>query len=110
MWQSLCSPPVSVMPRRSAHSIVARMTLLINLSAWANSWHAYAPRYVTECSAPARRQSYVSAGVEIDVPRRRVARDGEEIKLTPKEFELLAFLARHAGKVVTHKQILNAVW
>lgn len=48
--------------------------------------------------------------LEIDVPRRRVLRDGDEVKLTPKEFELLAFLARHAGKVVTHKQILNAVW
>jgi two-component system KDP operon response regulator KdpE len=33
-----------------------------------------------------------------------------EIKLTPKEFELLAFLARHAGRVVTHRQILTAVW
>ena len=49
-------------------------------------------------------------GLEIDVPRRHVARDGSEIKLTPKEFDLLAFLARHAGKVATHKQILNAVW
>ena len=48
--------------------------------------------------------------LEIDVPRRRVARDKEEVKLTPKEFELLALLARHAGKVVTHKQMLNAVW
>ncbi len=33
-----------------------------------------------------------------------------EVKLTPKEFELLSFLARHAGKVVTHRQILTAVW
>jgi two-component system KDP operon response regulator KdpE len=49
-------------------------------------------------------------GVEIDVPRRRVTRDDQEVKLTPKEFDLLAFLARHAGKVVTHKHILNAVW
>ena len=48
--------------------------------------------------------------LEIDVPRHRVVRDGEEVKLTPKEFDLLAFLARHAGKVVTHKHILNAVW
>ncbi len=32
------------------------------------------------------------------------------MKLTPKEFELLSFLARHAGRVVTHKQILSAVW
>ena len=40
----------------------------------------------------------------------RHARDGAELKLTPKEFELLSFLARHAGRVVTHKQILTAVW
>ncbi|HKH33150.1 MAG TPA: winged helix-turn-helix domain-containing protein, partial [Beijerinckiaceae bacterium] len=49
-------------------------------------------------------------GLEIDVPRRRVCRDGQEVKLTPKEFELIAFLARYAGKVVTHKQVLTAVW
>jgi two-component system KDP operon response regulator KdpE len=49
-------------------------------------------------------------GVEIDVPRHRVLLGGEEIKLTPKEFDLLAFLARHAGKVVTHRQILREVW
>ncbi len=49
-------------------------------------------------------------GLEIDVPRRRVCREGREIRLTPKEFELLALLARHAGKVVTHKQLLHAVW
>jgi two-component system KDP operon response regulator KdpE len=49
-------------------------------------------------------------GLEIDVPRRRVTRDGDDVRLTPREFELLAFLARHAGKVVTHKQILTAVW
>jgi two-component system KDP operon response regulator KdpE len=48
--------------------------------------------------------------IEIDHVRHRVTRGGEEVKLTPKEFELLAFLARHAGMVVTHKQILTAVW
>jgi two-component system KDP operon response regulator KdpE len=49
-------------------------------------------------------------GVEIDAVRHRVTRAGAEIKLTPKEFELLSFLARHAGRVLTHKQILTAVW
>jgi two-component system KDP operon response regulator KdpE len=49
-------------------------------------------------------------GIEIDVVRHRVMRDGAEIKLTPKEFELLAFMVRHAGRVVTHRQILAAVW
>lgn len=48
--------------------------------------------------------------LEVDSPRHRVTRAGEEIRLTPKEFDLLSFLARHAGKVVTHRQILTAVW
>jgi two-component system KDP operon response regulator KdpE len=33
-----------------------------------------------------------------------------EIRLTPKEFELIALLARHAGQVLTHRAILKAVW
>ncbi|HTT49082.1 MAG TPA: response regulator [Pseudolabrys sp.] len=49
-------------------------------------------------------------GLEVDAVRHRAARAGVELKLTPKEFELLSFLARHAGRVVTHKQILTAVW
>jgi two-component system KDP operon response regulator KdpE len=49
-------------------------------------------------------------GLEIDVPRRRVSWQGTEVNLSPKEFDLLTFLASHAGKVVTHKQILTAVW
>ena len=48
--------------------------------------------------------------LEIDAVRHRVARAGVELKLTPKEFELLSFLARHAGRVLTHRQILAAVW
>jgi two-component system, OmpR family, KDP operon response regulator KdpE len=48
--------------------------------------------------------------LEVDAVRHRATRAGAEIKLTPKEFELLSFLARHAGRVVTHKQILAAVW
>jgi two-component system KDP operon response regulator KdpE len=48
--------------------------------------------------------------LEVDSVRHRATRAGAEIKLTPKEFELLSFLARHAGRVVTHKQILAAVW
>lgn len=48
--------------------------------------------------------------LEVDAVRRRVTRAGAELKLTPKEFELLSFLARHAGRVITHKQILAVVW
>ena len=50
------------------------------------------------------------SNLEVDSVRHRASRAGTEIKLTPKEFELLSFLARHAGRVVTHKQILTAVW
>ncbi|HVY21079.1 MAG TPA: winged helix-turn-helix domain-containing protein [Bauldia sp.] len=48
--------------------------------------------------------------VEIDSVRRRVTRAGSEVKLTPKEYDLLSFMARHAGRVITHRQILTAVW
>src|SRR5215467_3703727 len=48
--------------------------------------------------------------IEIDSVRHRVTRSGQEVKLSPKEFDLLSFLARHAGMVVTHKQILTAIW
>jgi two-component system KDP operon response regulator KdpE len=51
-----------------------------------------------------------SADLEIDNVRHRVTCADAEVKLTPKEFELLFFLARHAGKVLTHRQILTAVW
>jgi len=48
--------------------------------------------------------------LEVDAVRHRAMRGSAELKLTPKEFELLSFLAKHAGRVVTHKQILAAVW
>jgi two-component system, OmpR family, KDP operon response regulator KdpE len=46
----------------------------------------------------------------IDFERRRVIAAGEEIHLTPIEFNLIALLAKHAGKVLTHKYILNEIW
>lgn len=48
--------------------------------------------------------------LEIDAARHRVMRAGAEVKLTRREFELLACLARHPGKVMTHRQLLTAVW
>jgi two-component system KDP operon response regulator KdpE len=49
-------------------------------------------------------------GLEIDAVRRTVSRDGEPVRLTPKEYDLLLTLARHAGRVVTHKTLLTSVW
>ncbi len=48
--------------------------------------------------------------LEVDAVRHRATRAGAELKLTPKEFELLSFLSKHAGRVLTHRQILTAVW
>jgi two-component system alkaline phosphatase synthesis response regulator PhoP len=52
----------------------------------------------------------LSASLSVSLPRRRVAVDGEEVSLTLKEFDLLAFLLKNAGIVLTRNQILSAVW
>ena len=49
-------------------------------------------------------------GLEIDLDRRTVRRDGEEAHLTRKEHDVLAILAANPGRVVTHKRILAAAW
>jgi two-component system KDP operon response regulator KdpE len=49
-------------------------------------------------------------GITLDVPNHRVTKYGTILKLTPKEFDLLALLMRNAGRVLTHRQILTAVW
>ncbi len=46
----------------------------------------------------------------IDRERFRVVRDGVEVRLTPKEFELLTYFAQHPGRVLTHRAILKAIW
>ncbi len=48
--------------------------------------------------------------VTIDTDERRVVVAGKEIKLTPKEFDVLKYLVSNAGKVVTHRALLQAVW
>jgi two-component system, OmpR family, KDP operon response regulator KdpE len=53
---------------------------------------------------------FVSGDLTIDPSARRVTRGTREIQLTPIQFKLLAVLARHAGRVVTQKQILKEVW
>jgi two-component system KDP operon response regulator KdpE len=49
-------------------------------------------------------------GLKMDLERRRVTRDGAEVHLTPIEYRLLALLARNAGRVMTHEQLLRQVW
>lgn len=48
--------------------------------------------------------------LQVDLARRTVQVDGRTVQLTAREFDFLAFLARHAGKVVTHRMLLGEVW
>jgi two-component system KDP operon response regulator KdpE len=50
------------------------------------------------------------ADVVIDLARRRVFRGDEELRLSRKEYDLLKMLAMHDGRVITHQQILRAIW
>lgn len=53
---------------------------------------------------------FEAEGLSIDFARRIVTRSGEPVHLTPKEYDLLAHMARHAGLVLTHRQLLSTVW
>jgi len=61
--------------------------------------------------APAEEPTEVTAGrLHLDLVRREARLDGDPLRLTAREFALLAFLAQHRGKVSTHQMILRAVW
>ena len=53
---------------------------------------------------------FICGNLKIDIVARRVTRSEQEIKLTPTEYEILKVLAQNMGKVLTHKQLLKAVW
>lgn len=61
---------------------------------------------VLESTLPAYRHE----DLEVDFSARRVRVNGRDISLTPKQYDVLAYLARNAGKVLTHRQILQASW
>jgi two-component system KDP operon response regulator KdpE len=48
--------------------------------------------------------------LSVDIAHRNVTVRGEEVRLTPTEYEVLKYLAQQAGRVVTHRQLLKAVW
>ena len=55
-------------------------------------------------------RGYSSPNLEIDFETRRVHANGKDVRLTPKEFEMLRFLVAHSGRPVTHREILQSVW
>ena len=80
------------------------------------------PFSITELQARIRAQLRRSPAIEeplstitagdfsVDLDARMVKVAGQEVHLTPKEFDLLVYLARHPGKVVTHRALLTAIW
>lgn len=63
-------------------------------------------RLQAEVEAPVFR----AGGLTVDLAKRVVAVEGREVKLAPKEYDLLRILVTHAGKVLTHQQLLREVW
>jgi two-component system KDP operon response regulator KdpE len=61
-------------------------------------------------SESAAAPSYRHSGLEVDLVKRRVLRDGVELHLSRKEYDLLRLLVTHVGQVLTHEQILSDVW
>ena len=55
-------------------------------------------------------ESFEFSGLKIDVATRTISRDGVPIHLTPKEYDLLLQLVRNAGRVITHRHLLTAIW
>jgi two-component system, OmpR family, KDP operon response regulator KdpE len=54
--------------------------------------------------------TYRHEDLEVDFSARQVRSSGAEVRLTPKEYDVLAYLARNAGRVLIHRQILQTVW
>jgi two-component system, OmpR family, KDP operon response regulator KdpE len=67
-------------------------------------------RHARQRAAGSLDEPFESGPLRVDLAARRVLLDGREVHLTPVEYKLLATLVRHAGRVVTHNQLLQAVW
>ena len=53
---------------------------------------------------------FVTGGLSVDLVKRIVKVDGKEVKLSPKEYDILRLLVQHAGKVLTHRFLLRELW
>ncbi len=67
-------------------------------------------RHTAGASHEGSEATFTVGEVQVDLLRRHVLVRGLEVKLTPIEYKLLATLVKHAGKVVTHQQLLREVW
>lgn len=67
-------------------------------------------RHAGGLAQPPSDQTIIAGEITVDLVRRTVKRDSQLVHLTPLEYKLLTTLIRHAGLVVTHRQLLREVW
>lgn len=67
-------------------------------------------RHHDQLAPVSNETSYSFGKITIDLAKRQVFKDGIELHLTPIEYKLLILLVRHAGRVLTHRQLLKDVW
>ncbi|MBV8501330.1 MAG: two-component system response regulator KdpE [Paucibacter sp.] len=67
-------------------------------------------RHLAAAAVGAAQSVFRFGEIEVDLAARRVLRGGEPVHLTPTEYRLLTYLIAEAGKVLTHRQLLKAVW
>ncbi|HEX9372643.1 MAG TPA: response regulator [Roseiflexaceae bacterium] len=67
-------------------------------------------RHATRASTDAGDPIFAVGELRVDLARRQVFVGGDEVHLTPIEYRMLTALIQHAGKVITHQQLLKAVW
>jgi two-component system OmpR family response regulator len=63
-----------------------------------------------ELAPPTEREVIVAGDLQVDLRRREASRDGKQLQLKPKEYELLVFLLKNRGRAFTRDQLLNQVW
>ena len=69
-----------------------------------------AQRYAQSAAKQSSQATFELGDLHIDFARREVQRAGVTVHLTPMEYKLISLLVRHAGKVLTHRQILTELW
>jgi two-component system, OmpR family, KDP operon response regulator KdpE len=67
-------------------------------------------RHTARVAGEPEATTFESGDLKVDLAARRVWANGTEVRLTPLEYKLLATLVRHAGKVLTHRFLLQEVW
>src|SRR6516162_6418194 len=96
-------------PARFRRLTSAPTTTSPSRSAWTSCLRACERRCATSCRPTASGRSSGSA-ISVDLVRRNVKVGDKEVKLSPKEYDLLRVLVQHAGKVLTHKLLLGELW